>query len=199
MRQTERAEFVELLRAVFALYRAEFSEAVLGIWWGAMDSFSLDEVREALSRHAMDADAGMFLPKPADVVRQLGGTTQDRAALAWARVVRAISDVGHWESVEFGDPIIHRVVADMGGWEALCATLDKELPFAERRFRDAYRAWLRHGLPPGDEPAHLPGRFEAVNGAHGFIESPRRIEESVSDAKMRREALRVLGPVREVE
>ena len=46
------------------------------------------------------------MPKPADIRRVLGGTTADAAALAWAKVIRAVHAVGAYSTVAFDDPFI---------------------------------------------------------------------------------------------
>lgn len=169
MIEADRAEFCRSVAAVYALYRVELSDAVLWIWWEAMRGLELEAVRVAIGRHAMNPDSGMFLPKPADVVRELGGTTADASMLAWAAVVNAMRRVGTYESVAFDDPIVHRVLVDLGGWPWLGEQLELEMPFIERRFRDAYRAWLRRGLASADVPKHLPGRTEIQNVAAGYL------------------------------
>ena len=164
--ETDTEPFRQLMAGVFALYGRELSDTVLSIWWEALRSFDLVAVREALSRHAMNPDAGQFLPKPADVVRELHGTRGDAAALAWAKTIGAVRDHGSWRSVAFDDPIIHRVVEDLGGWTWLCAQRPDEMSFVERRFRDAYRAWRARG----DVPPHrlrLAGVIELTNAANG--------------------------------
>ena len=53
----------------------------------------------------------------------------------------------------------------------------KEMPFIEKRFRDAYRAWLARGAPDG-VVTHLAGIHETHNAANGFsgaIQRPRLI------------------------
>src|SRR5690606_22494100 len=49
-----------------------------------------------------------------------------------------------------------------GGWPAFCSTKDDELPFIQRRFCDAYRAYSRR--PETSFPPRLIGREEAANG-----------------------------------
>lgn len=168
MKESEKQEFTETLRAVYALYGKEFSAPVIQIWWNALQELDIAAVKGALTRHATNPDTGQFCPKPADVMRELGGTRADQSLNAWNIVMKAIRDVGGWQSVEFYDPIIHRVIDDMGGWVWLCenTTID-ETPFIEKRFRDGYRAYLSRGGAP-NAPAFLPGRFAVENRKLGF-------------------------------
>lgn len=167
MTPADQAEFGALLRATYALYRAEFSGAVIAIWWEAMRAFDLAAVRDALGRHAMNPDAGQFLPRPADVVRMLCGSTLDAALVAWTRAMDAVASVGTYETVCFDDPITQRVIAEMGGWIALGAVTERELPFRQREFEARYRAYRARSEVP-EHPAALPGIFDRDNGSHGY-------------------------------
>lgn len=163
----DRSKFGEALAAVYALYRVELSQAVTVMWWRCLQAYEIAAVVDALGRHAMNPDTGQFLPKPADVVKVLEGSTVDVAMLAWAKVMGGMKQVGTWDSVVFDDPIIHRVLHDLGGWIWLGQQQEKELPFIEKRFRDAYRAWrARPALM--DYPRRLAGHVEHTNGANGF-------------------------------
>ena len=47
---------------------------------------------------------------------KLDGTVTDRAALAWGKVLEAMSSVGAYSDVVFDDPAIHAAIEDCGGW-----------------------------------------------------------------------------------
>lgn len=167
MKSSDSKKFGEALAAVYDLYRVELSEAVTGMWWRALQAYEVAAVVEALGRHAMNPDTGQFLPKPADVVKALEGSTSDTALLAWAKVVGGLKQVGTHDSVVFDDPIIHRVLQDLGGWYWLGQQQEKEMPYIEKRFRDAYRAWRPRAVGM-DYPRSLPGWIEAQNASRGF-------------------------------
>jgi hypothetical protein len=136
MTQNDRDEFGALLSQALAFYGITTSKFALGVWWQACSGFELEQVRKALTAHAMDPDRGQFVPKPADLVRQLQGTHADRSLIAWGKVHDAIGRIGAWKSVVFDDPAIHAAIADMGGWPAVCASKVDELPFLQKRFCD---------------------------------------------------------------
>jgi hypothetical protein len=166
LRQSDRSAFVEMLTYVGALYGRDVSPGVIDLYWSALAPYDLPAVRQAFDRHVKSPDAGQFMPKPADLIRMMGGTSQDAAMQAWAKVERAVRRVGGHESVVFDDAIIHRCVEDMGGWVKLCATTEEDLPFRARDFQALYRGFaMRREAPP--YPAHLIGRFEAQNRMAG--------------------------------
>lgn len=166
MQSEDRGAFAELLQGALAFYGQEVTPFALGVWWRACQGVSLEQVREALTAHAMDPDRGHFPPKPADIVRVLHGTQSDRSLVAWGKVLDAMQRVGAYASVDFGDPVIHCAIEDAGGWPAVCRTARDELPFLQRRFCDAYRAYSLRGdaVRPA---AYLPGVHEVENRAAG--------------------------------
>lgn len=145
MRLEDHAEFSALLTDALAFYRQDVSRFALDVWWAACERFDIEQVRTALTAHAMDPERGQFAPKPADVVRQLAGTATDRAMLAWGKVLGAISSVGAYTDVVFDDPAIHAVVEDLGGWPKVCRGELKELSYLQHRFTEAYRAYAGRG------------------------------------------------------
>lgn len=178
MTQTDAEKFQQSLRGVYALYRADISPAVIAIWWNALKGYDLEAVVEALGRHAMNPDTGQFLPKPADVVKAIEGASADVALQAWAKVLEGLRRFGTYESVAFDDQIIHRVLTDLGGWVWLGRQAEKDMPFVEKRFRDAYRAWRTRGLGMTEPVRHLPGIVETHNAGAGHrhaIPAPKLI------------------------
>jgi len=145
MRQHERAEFAQLITDALAYYRQDASKFTLDLWWQACQGFDLDQVSQALTKHAMDADRGQFSPKVADIVRALAGTTTDRAALAWGKVLEAMSSVGAYTDVVFDDPAIHAAIDDMGGWPKICRGETKDLSYLQHRFCEAHKAYVNRG------------------------------------------------------
>ena len=172
MVDSDRKEFGTIMASVYDFWNRELSEVALEIWWESLRNFSFAAVRGALARHMRNPDTGQFIPKPADVVKELGGTTSDASMLAWAKVIGALKQHGTYESVAFDDPVIHRVLSDLGGWVWLGDQKTDEMPFIEKRFRDAYRAWMRSAAAPAHAP-HLAGRIESVNSALGHHQAVR--------------------------
>lgn len=154
MQLTDRIEFQDLLTRAHAYYGKEVTEFTIDVWWQGCRSYSLEQVSKALTAHATDPDRGQFAPKVADIVRQLGGTTTDRAALAWGKTYAAMCSVGAYTDVVFDDPAIHAAVSDMGGWPKLCRTDMDQLSYLQHRFCESYRAY--HGRDGFDYP-HLLG------------------------------------------
>jgi hypothetical protein len=170
MQAADRAKFQALLTDALAFYRQDVSKFALSVWWAACEGFDLEQIRKALTAHAMDPDRGQFAPKPADIVRVLQGTHADRALVAWGKVYGAIGRVGAYTSVVFDEPAIHAAVEDMGGWPALCQSKVDDLPFLQRRFCDTYRAHTNRGVD-GFAPVLL-GINALANRQAGYMTEP---------------------------
>lgn len=166
MREADRESFAVLLTDVMAFYRQDVSPFALSVWWQACQQFDIEQVRKALTAHAMDAERGQWAPKPADLVRMLQGTFTDRSLVAWGKVLDAAQRVGAYESVAFDDPAIHCAIVDLGGWQAVCRTDMDELPFLQKRFTDAHKAYAAR--PSLTYPARLAGDHEQSNALRGM-------------------------------
>ena len=171
MNPADQSEFRTCLTAAYALYGKELTAPVLSMWWAALKPYDLAAVRDALSRHAVNPDNGQFLPKPADVVRLIDGGTADGALIAWAKLERAIKRVGTYRSVVFDDALIHRCVADMGGWVELGGKDVEAWDFERNRFVTLYRGYAGRRIAI-EYPASLPGMVELTNAARGYRFDP---------------------------
>lgn len=163
----DRAAFAALMSGVYGFYGKDASDFSLNVWWQAMSPYDFEAVKDALNRHCVNPDSGQFLPKPADVVKMLSGSTQDAALVAWSKVDRAVREVGTYRSVVFDDAVIHRVVTDMGGWVHVGAKDEAEWPFVRNEFVNRYRGYRMRSEVPDYLPV-LIGIAEAANSKAGF-------------------------------
>jgi hypothetical protein len=203
MRQDQYPAFRETLSNALSFYRQDVTPFMLDVWWSACHGYELEQVAKALTKHCMDPDHGHFAPKPADIVRQLGGTATDRAMLAWGKTLEAMQSVGAYSDVVFDDPAIHAVVEDLGGWPKVCRGEIKDLGYLQHRFCEAHRAYVgrgefeyprslrgdrapddafaKRGLPPPN-PAVVGDKSKAMQVyTRGATGGKTRIEFSVAD------------------
>lgn len=167
MKQHEFSKFSELMYLVAEQYGKTLSDGLIALYWQGLANYDFDAVKQALSRHMQNPDNGQFMPKIADVVRMMTGTTQDSALIAWAKVEKALRQVGSGQSVVFDDAVIHAVLVDMGGWIALGKVTEKELPFKAKEFENRYRGYKTQGGVT-EYPKKLIGSYEAHNNRSGF-------------------------------
>lgn len=167
MKQEHFDDFCELLGVVSEQYGKPISEGAKILYWQGLIDFEFSAVQQALYRHVRNPDNGMFMPKIADIVKMLQGSTQDSALNAWAKVDKAVRQIGTGSTVVFDDPIIHRVLQDMGGWLSLGHRSEDEWPFVAKEFENRYRGFKARGEKP-EYPKTLIGIYDAHNLPNGF-------------------------------
>ncbi len=171
MQVTDKKRFATLLTGIADYYGKELSESMISLFWQGLQQFDIDAVEKALWEHTQNPDTGQFMPKIADVTRSLQGRTQDQAALAWSKVDSAIRRIGPYSDVVFDDIIIHRVIADMGGWIKLGTQSEEDWPFVSNQFQTRYRGYRLCGEVPNHQPI-LTGLINAQNAIEGFCSEP---------------------------
>src|SRR5471032_2087733 len=152
MDNAEKKRFVTLLTGIADYYGKPLSTGVIGLYWQGLRQYDLEAVEKALWAHTQNPDSGQWMPKIADVTKMLEGRTADQAAIAWSKVDGAI---------------IHRVLADMGGWLQLMAKTEADWPFIAREFENRYRGYRMRGEAP-EYPPVLVGIANAHNGKEGM-------------------------------
>lgn len=171
MQQQDFDDFCELLGVVSEQYGKPISEGAKILYWQGLIDFEFPAVKQALYRHIRNPDNGMFMPKIADVVKMLQGSTQDSALTAWAKVDQAVRCVGTYSTVIFDDPLIHKVLHDMGGWLGLGQRMDDDWPFVAKEFENRYRGFKARNEQP-DYPKTMIGIFEASNNQNVYKTEP---------------------------
>ncbi|MFC3107370.1 DUF6475 domain-containing protein [Undibacterium arcticum] len=181
-KQADFVKFVTLLTGIADYYGKELSEGVISLYWQGLQQYDLKAVEKALWEHTQNPDSGQFMPKIADVTRGLAGRTTDQAALAWSKVDGAVRRVGTYSDVVFDDPVIHRVIADMGGWIKFGTQTEDEWPFVSNQFQTRYRGYKLRGEVPEYQPV-LIGMSNAYNGKEGFKSQPPMLIGDEAKAK----------------
>jgi hypothetical protein len=101
--------------------------------------------------------------------RSLGGRS---GIVALSVLEEAMRRYGAYKSIIFADPVIHLVVARMGGWPKLCTTEMGEWKFMRRDFERLYDAVVKEPIPENQIPESLPGLHEIGNAAGGHADHP---------------------------
>lgn len=154
MQQTDFQNFCRCLSVMADVYSKPMSEGVITMWWKSLEGYEFQQVDRAFMAAVKNADGGQFMPKPADIIRLIDGSSNDRASIAWGKVLEAASSVGAYQDVCFDDPVIHSAVMDCGGWSSICRTEAESLSYTQHRFCECYRAYLGRA---SDHPGVLRG------------------------------------------
>ena len=172
--ELERERFSNALMATFEIYDKQFSPMVLKVWFAVLKQYSVDDVCRALTEHIKNPDTGQFLPKPADVVRQLDGTKKElnlelefQAQAAWLSIPRAIAGVGAYRVPQFHDPVTTACVSVMR-WKTLCSMTEKEVVWKMKEFVELYQNLK--GKPLDQLPNNIQG-LESIQEMKGNMTS----------------------------
>lgn len=163
--------FAEIMTGLAEMYGKEISDGAMGLWFEALAHYDIDAISSAASAHVSSPDNGQFMPKPADIIKMIGGTSKDSAFLAWSKVDKAVQRVGNHKSVVFDDPLIHAVISDMGGWISFGEKDGDEWPFVGNEFKSRYQGYKSRGEVP-EYNGKLIGLSEANNRTAGFEIAP---------------------------
>ena len=162
MEKHEQEDFKQTLLGVGELHGKQITPAMTTIYWQAMKGFTLEQFNEGISKHCLDPDSGQFFPKPADIVKQLQGTSkdnaravEDRAKIAWSVLMDRVARIGHHGNLELDDKQAIAVVKAMGGWRKLCMITYNDMPWREKEFISLYDTY--ENTPLEMLPNSLPG------------------------------------------
>ncbi len=146
MKQSDKPHFSALMMKKMNPYKKTLHRATLQEYWQVLQDYTLIEIEHAWEAHLRDPDRGQFPPLPADLIRNISGSYQSQALLAWAKVLGTIRQVGRYDSVAFDDPLIHVVLVIMGGWVQLCANSSYVLLERAKEFCCHYCDSIRNEL-----------------------------------------------------
>lgn len=164
------SRFAALIIGVGEVCGKSFTPTAIDVYWSVLKAFKYEEVDQAVKLHLGNPDVGRFLPKPADIIMFIEGSSQNQALRAWTKVISTAQRIGVYTSVAFDDPLIHAVGEDMGGWRVFCAIKDEQLPFVRREFQDRYRGYVIN--KPLRHPKYLTGLIEHQNSIGGYNYDP---------------------------
>jgi hypothetical protein len=171
----EKKRFLELLTGISDYYGKPLSKTTLALYWQGLRAFDFEAVERALWQHTQSPDeCGRWMPTISDLTKMMHGRTADQASLAWSKVNLAVRQVGVYVDAVFDDPLIHRVLADMGGWASLATKEEKEWPFIAKEFENRYRGYKMSDQRP-DYPRVLTGMANAQNSAAGMDRQGARL------------------------
>jgi hypothetical protein len=162
----DKTRFAELITGLAQTFHTPISATDLEAYWRLLSQFSLEEIERAIASYCRSPKGHRFFPKPSELVALIVGSDADQALRAWSEVMRTIRGVGAYRTVVFDDPLIHAVIWDMGGWQALCSMLVNEEPFRAKEFERRYVGYVAR--PPTRYPRQLAGITDTVNAAQGY-------------------------------
>ena len=133
-------EFCTVLSATIMLIKSEFvpTKQYMEFYFLTLKDFDIVQIRRALTKHIQNPVTGMYIPKPADLMKYLKPATGNDAERQWSIVMQAISSCGgRYSNVYFEDVITNTIIHEMN-WGNICNITDTSEPFERKRFLQAY-------------------------------------------------------------
>ena len=182
MNQTDIPVFQNCIRALFAAFGQECTEASLNGYWIGLSDLEIRDVQKSV---AVAIRTTKFVAKPFEL-REMTGTVvseESRSQMAWLDVQRALK-VGAYKSIDFDDKLCNAAIRSLGGWPNFVARFvsAKEEEFARHAFLKSYRN-LAASSVSGDACKPLPG-LSQVTIIAGCVSGPVRIECEPERAKL---------------
>ena len=113
MKPNDLEPFGAMLALVAEQYGKAMSPELTRFYFDGLAHLPLEAVRIALNLHTRNTDIGQFMPKIADAIRAVEGTTEDAAYIALGQIQNDFS------GANCTDQIARRVIEEMGGWRTL--------------------------------------------------------------------------------
>lgn len=134
----EVTEFLALVSDAFP-ERMRTNAGALAIWSRMLSDLSIAEAQRALVEYLSDGPP--HPPSISDIRRRVSDATTGavNAAEAWEEVRKAICRVGRYKTPTFRSPLVAAAVEAIG-WEALCNTLEDDLPTVRAQFERYLKA-----------------------------------------------------------
>lgn len=162
MIDSDKRAFQEMMVGVGELYSKPVSKPLLTIYFAALAPYTIDQVAHGLGKHTADVTHGTFMPKPADIIRQIEAgkpSPEQRAEMAWMTIEREMCRIGAYGSLKIDDLQALAAVQSIGSWRELCHTDISKLAWKRKEFIEAYKSF--ENAPLESLPSHLVGMIEA--------------------------------------
>ncbi len=140
---TDRKRLIQTLVGVYGFFDKELTEFAIRVWTDALAGLPIEAVEAAFTAHLKDPNAGRFLPRPADILRQINGDSEERALIAWGEVISAARSGGG----RF-DGATQQAIDSMGGMGRIRLAGEHENGFLQRQFVAAFKAYKARDEAP---------------------------------------------------
>ena len=165
MEKKDGNNFKEIIVAISVTYGEEFTPPQTLLWWNMFKPYPIEAFEKAVYRHLGDPDQGMFVPKPANIMKFIIGTVREaaqdvenRAELCWHQVMHKIQRMGSYGSLKLDDKQGVAAIKAVGGWNKVSMATYDELVWIKKEFLQAYDTY--ENTPLERLPSSLPGLVE---------------------------------------
>ncbi len=169
MNDNDKKQFAEILAMAAEATGYAITDTTYKTYWTLLkDKMDINQFNDSVQGHLFDPNDGMFFPKPANLIKQLTGTSkqieqnlQSKAELAWQAVEGEIRRTGSYGSPQIDDGLALAAIKSLGGWVHICGTTTDKMTWLRKGFISSYLNY--ENTPVELLPASLPGRIEIEN------------------------------------
>lgn len=140
----------ELLESISEIYQTKKSitETTILLWFNSLEKYDIETVKQAISMHVQNTENGQFYPKPADILRIIEGSADDKASIAWQALDKAVRTISPHNSINIEDPLTAVIVDRFGGWMKLCNKTETEWKYIENSFKTLHKSLSQRPITP---------------------------------------------------
>ena len=189
MNDSDKGDFEQIVRATAEMYstvkKVEITPIMLKLFFSTLRQFTIEQVCYGFEQHLSDPIDGKFFPKPANIIKHLQTSeisTEEKAELAWAQVMREIRNTGSYGTLNLDDKQAIAAVKSLGSWQQLCSSTESEMTWKKKEFISMYETYER--TPVEMLPSSLPGRIELVEHKKETNEAFARIQEGIKKHRL---------------
>lgn len=197
MKTSDIPSFQNCIRALFAAFGQECTEASLNGYWLGLADLEIEQVQKAV---AIAIRSTKFVAKPFELRELMGLVVNEdsRAQAAWMDVQKALR-VGAYKSIDFDDKLCNAVVRALGGWPNFVSKFvsAKEEEFARHAFLKTYKNFAASSVS-GEACFPLQGLSQLTIVA-GQVQGPVRIGCDDDRAKLPCPVRSVSADVKRIE
>ncbi|MBL4800201.1 MAG: hypothetical protein JKY50_22625 [Oleispira sp.] len=162
MKEQQLEEFSAAMYGLGKMYSKHIDDQLIEMYWNSLERFDYKDVSSAYQRHYNGTgQASGFFPRPGQIIELIEGSVETRAQVALSKLTKAIGSPGVYSTVCFDDPVINKVVQDLGGWVMLGKISGEDFKFYGNRFVTAYRGVAKQ--ESFNYPKILTGISDAAN------------------------------------
>ena len=159
--------FEKIMTSLNELYgdpSKQTSDLKMELYFNALKDLSIEQLNDAVNILCQTKTMRTW-PLPAEIRQAVEGNPQDKAQLAFDKLLLAVRSIGPYQTVIFDDPAIHAYIMSYGGWAEICDKTTEDWKYMRNDFVRGYSGYSRQAATV---PLQLTCIHDAVNRCKGI-------------------------------
>lgn len=174
MNTSDADRFAGMLAAVAELYDRRLPDALIVMFFRALEAYDLDVVEAAFNKFLQSSESKIGFPKPANIRDIIEGSDAERESLAWITLETAVRKIGPYSSVLIEDGALAQAITMTFGawWKAALARYEHGDGYGWSGKRKDFAAMYRIARRNGNvQPMIMAGQCEHENRLSGWFQT----------------------------